>query len=104
MSYQVLRYGRVLNRLLEKEGMSKKMKETEKLESSSTVEVILEEFSRESKVSVLKTVLDITGLGLKEGKDLIEAAPSLIIKVDLKKAEQIKKLLNEAGAKVTLKK
>ena len=65
--------------------MSKKMKETEKLESSSTVEVILEEFSRESKVSVLKTVLDITGLGLKEGKDLIEAAPSLIIKVTLKK-------------------
>ena len=37
-------------------------------------------------------------------KDLIEAAPSLISKVDLKKAEQIKKLLNEAGAKVTLKK
>lgn len=84
--------------------MSKKMKETEKLESSSTVEVILEKFSRESKVLVLKTVLDITGLGLKEGKDLIEAAPSLIIKTDLKKAQEIEKLLTEAGAKVTLKK
>ena len=90
--------------LLVKEVMSKKMKETEKLESSSTVEVILEKFSRESKVSVLKTVLDITGLGLKEGKDLIEAAPSLIIKTDLNKAEQIKKRLNEAGAQVSLKK
>ena len=84
--------------------MSKKMKETEKLERSSTVEVILEKFSRESKVLVLKTVLDITGLGLKEGKDLIEAAPSLIIKTNLKKAQEIEKLLTEAGAKVTLKK
>lgn len=83
---------------------NKQIKETEKLENSSTVDVILEEFSRLNKVSVLKAVLEVTGLGLKEGKELIEAAPSLIIKVDLKKAERIKKLLNEAGAKVSLKK
>ena len=83
---------------------NKQIKETEKLENSSTVDVILEEFSRLNKVSVLKAVLEVTGLGLKEGKQLIEAAPSLIIKVDLKKAERIKKLLNEAGAKVSLKK
>ena len=83
---------------------SKQIKETEKLENSSNVDVILEGFSRLNKVSVLKAVLEVTGLGLKEGKDLIEAAPSLIIKADLKKAERIKKLLNKAGAKVTLKK
>jgi large subunit ribosomal protein L7/L12 len=57
---------------------NKQIKETEKLENSSTVDVILEEFSRLNKVSVLKAVLEVTGLGLKEGKELIEAAPSLI--------------------------
>jgi large subunit ribosomal protein L7/L12 len=57
-----------------------------------------------SKISVIKVVRVVTEMGLKEAKDLVDAAPS-IIKEDLKKdeAEALKKQLEEAGAKVTLK-
>ena len=57
-----------------------------------------------SKISVIKVVKNVTGLGLKEAKDLVDGAPKMI-KEDLKKedAEKLKKELEEAGAKVTLK-
>ncbi|MDQ0017787.1 large subunit ribosomal protein L7/L12 [Variovorax boronicumulans] len=57
-----------------------------------------------NKVSVIKAVREITGLGLKEAKDLVEAAPKAI-KEALSKAdaEAAKKKLEEAGAKVELK-
>lgn len=77
---------------------------TKKVENHSTVEVILKEILITKKISVLKVIREVTGLGLKEAKELIEAAPSSVIKVDLKEAEIIKKRLNEAGAKVSLKK
>ena len=56
------------------------------------------------KISVIKAVREITGLGLKEAKDLVDAAPK-VIKENVKKeeAEQIKKTLEEAGATVELK-
>jgi large subunit ribosomal protein L7/L12 len=56
------------------------------------------------KVSVIKAVREITGLGLKEAKDLVEAAPKAV-KEGLSKAdsEAAKKKLEEAGAKVELK-
>ena len=56
------------------------------------------------KVSVIKAVREITGLGLKEAKDLVEAAPKAV-KEGLPKAdaEAAKKKLEEAGAKVELK-
>ena len=56
------------------------------------------------KINVIKAVREITGLGLKEAKDLVEGAPSAI-KEDVSKeeAEDLKKKLEEAGAKITLK-
>ena len=72
--------------------------------SNSSVQVILEKVPKEKKISIIKIVREVTGLALKETKELVEAIPTLVIKVDLKKAEQIKKNLIEAGATVTLKK
>lgn len=56
------------------------------------------------KVKVIKVVRDATGLGLKEAKDLVEAAPKVIKEAVAKAdAEDIKKKLEEVGAKCTLK-
>jgi large subunit ribosomal protein L7/L12 len=58
----------------------------------------------DKKINVIKEVRAITGLGLKEAKDLVEAAPKEV-KADVSKdeAEKIKKQLEDAGAKVELK-
>lgn len=58
----------------------------------------------EQKVAVIKVVKDALGLGLKEAKDLIDAAPS-VLKEGVKKeqAEEWKKKIEDAGGKVTLK-
>ncbi len=58
----------------------------------------------EQKINVIKTVREITGLGLKEAKDLVDAAPK-VVKEGVKKeeAEEIKKKLEEAGATVEVK-
>jgi large subunit ribosomal protein L7/L12 len=57
-----------------------------------------------NKVSVIKAVRTITGLGLKEAKDTVEGAPSTIKEAVAKdEAEEIKKTLEEAGATVELK-
>ena len=57
-----------------------------------------------NKVKVIKVVREATGLGLKEAKDLVEAAPKVIKEAAAKAdAEALKKSLEEAGAKVTLK-
>jgi large subunit ribosomal protein L7/L12 len=57
-----------------------------------------------NKIAVIKVVRTLTELGLKEAKDLVDAAPK-VVKEGVKKeeAEKIKKELEEAGAKVTLK-
>lgn len=56
------------------------------------------------KIQVIKAVREITGLGLKEAKDLVDAGNSDIKKgVNKEEAEQLKKKLEEAGAKVELK-
>ena len=58
----------------------------------------------DKKINVIKEVRAFTGLGLKEAKDLVEAAPKEIKKgVPKKEAEEIKKKLEAAGAKVELK-
>ncbi len=56
------------------------------------------------KIAVIKAVKEALGLGLKEAKDLVDAAPS-VLKNDMKKeeAEALKKAVEEAGGKVTLK-
>ena len=62
------------------------------------------ELTEGSGVPVIKVVREITGLGLKEAKDLVTAAPKVIKEgVSKDEAENIKKQLEEAGAKVTIK-
>lgn len=58
----------------------------------------------EKKVNVIKVVRELTGLGLKEAKDLVDGAPSTVKEgANKKDAEEMKKKLEEAGAQVTLK-
>ncbi|MDX9789535.1 MAG: 50S ribosomal protein L7/L12 [Candidatus Kapaibacterium sp.] len=57
-----------------------------------------------NKLNVIKVVREITGIGLKEAKDLVEAAPKVVKEaVGKDEAAELKKKLEEAGAKVTLK-
>lgn len=66
-------------------------------------DVVMTSFG-ENKVGVIKTVRAITGLGLKEAKDMVEGVPSTVREAAPKaEAEDIKKQLEEAGAKVELK-
>jgi large subunit ribosomal protein L7/L12 len=57
-----------------------------------------------NKIGVIKVVREITGLGLKEAKDLVDGAPKMVKEGAAKaEAEEMKKKLEEAGGKVTLK-
>ena len=57
-----------------------------------------------SKVKVIKVVREVTGLGLKEAKDVVDGAPKVIKEgASKEEAEDIKKKLEDEGAKVTLK-
>ncbi|MBQ9482986.1 MAG: 50S ribosomal protein L7/L12, partial [Ruminiclostridium sp.] len=72
-------------------------------EEKTEFDVILASFG-ESKMNVIKAVKDICGLGLKEAKELVEAAPKALKEgVAKAEAEEIKAKLEEAGAKVELK-
>lgn len=56
------------------------------------------------KLNVIKVIRELTGVGLKEAKDVVESAPTVVKEAAGKdEAEDIKKKLEEAGAKVTLK-
>ena len=57
-----------------------------------------------TKVAVIKAVREITGLGLKEAKEVVDGAPKVVKEgASKEEAEEIKKKLEEVGAKVTLK-
>ena len=72
-------------------------------EEASTVNVVLASAGA-NKIAVLKEVRAITGLGLKEAKDLVDNAPKAIkAGIEKKEAEEIKKKLEEAGATIELK-
>lgn len=72
-------------------------------EEKTEFDVILAE-AGDKKINVIKEVRAITGLGLKEAKDLVEGAPKPIKEgVGKDEAEELKKKLEEAGAKVELK-
>ena len=76
----------------------------EAAEEKTEFDLILEEVPADKKIAVLKVVRGITGLGLKEAKDLVESAPKSIKEGASKDdAEAAKKQLEEAGAKVSLK-
>ena len=72
-------------------------------EEKTEFDVELTEVGAE-KIKVIKVVREITGLGLKEAKELVESAPKAIKEQASKEeAEDLKKKLEEVGAKVTLK-
>jgi len=76
---------------------------SEVAEEKSSFDIVLAEVGA-SKINVIKEVRAITNLGLKEAKDLVEAAPKVVREgVKKEEAEEIKKKLEEAGAKVELK-
>ena len=72
-------------------------------EEKTEFDVELTEVGAE-KVKVIKVVREVTGLGLKEAKDVVDGAPKVVKEgVSKEEAEEIKKKLEEVGAKVTLK-
>lgn len=76
----------------------------EEVEEKTEFDVILEEVPADKKIAILKQVRELTGLGLKEAKDLVEAAPKPVKEGIAKEAaEEAKKALESAGAKVTVK-
>ena len=73
------------------------------VEEKTEFDVELTEVGSE-KVKVIKVVREVTGLGLKEAKDVVDGAPKIVKEqADKATAEDIKKRLEEVGAKVTLK-
>jgi len=72
-------------------------------EEKSTASVELTDAGA-NKIAIIKVVKEVLALGLKEAKDLVDAAPSML-KADMKKEEaaDLKKKIEEAGGKVTLK-
>lgn len=71
---------------------------------STEFQVILKESPADKKIGVIKVVRELTSLGLKEAKDLVEAAPKVLKESASKaEAEEMKKKLTEAGATVELK-
>ena len=71
---------------------------------STDFQVTLAEAPADKKIGIIKVVREVTGLGLKEAKELVDGAPKVVKETAPKaEAESIKKKLEEAGAKVTLK-
>jgi large subunit ribosomal protein L7/L12 len=76
----------------------------EEVEEKTEFDVILEDVPADKKIAILKEVRTLTGLGLKEAKDLVESAPKAVKEGIAKDAaEEAKKQLEGAGAKVSIK-
>lgn len=76
----------------------------EEVEEKTEFDVVLEEVPADKKIAVLKVVRALTGLGLKEAKEMVESAPKAVKEAVAKDAaEDAKKQLEEAGAKVSVK-
>lgn len=77
---------------------------TEEVEEKTEFDLSLDEVPADKKIAVLKIVRGITGLGLKEAKELVESAPKVIQESVAKDAaEEAKKQIEEAGGKASLK-
>lgn len=77
--------------------------EAEAAEEKTEFDVVMSSFGA-NKVAVIKVVRTVTGLGLKEAKDLVEGAPSTVKEgASKEEAEEVKKQLEEAGASVEIK-
>ena len=78
--------------------------EVEVVEEKTAFDVILTGFDAAKKINVIKVVREITSLGLKEAKDLVESAPKAVKEgVTKDEAEEIKKTLTEGGATIEIK-
>lgn len=76
----------------------------EPVEEQTEFNVMLEEVPADKKIAILKVVRELTGLGLKEAKDLVESAPKAVKEAIAKDAaEAAKKQLEDAGAKASVK-
>src|SRR2546423_14383687 len=74
------------------------------VEEQTEFTVTLKEYPADKKVTVIKVIRELTGLGLKEAKDLVEGAPSTVKEgVSKTDSETMKKKLEDAGAKVEVK-
>jgi large subunit ribosomal protein L7/L12 len=73
-------------------------------EEKTEFDVVLEEVPADKKIAVLKVVRTLTGLGLKEAKEMVESVPKAIKEAVAKEAaEEAKKQLEDAGGKVSVK-
>jgi large subunit ribosomal protein L7/L12 len=73
-------------------------------EEKTEFTVILKEYPADKKVGVIKVIRELTGLGLKEAKDLVEGVPGTVKEgVNKADSDSMKKKLEEAGAKVEIK-
>ena len=78
--------------------------QTETKAEPTEFNVILDGFDAAKKINVIKVVREITGLGLKEAKDLVEGAPKPVKEnVDKATAEKLKKQIDDGGGKATIK-
>jgi large subunit ribosomal protein L7/L12 len=76
----------------------------EEVEEKTEFDLMLDEVPADKKIAVLKIVRGITGLGLKEAKELVESAPKVLQEgVAKDTAEEAKKQIEEAGGKASLK-
>jgi large subunit ribosomal protein L7/L12 len=76
----------------------------EEVEEKTAFDLVLDEVPADKKIAVLKIVREITGLGLKDAKDMVEATPKTIKEgVSKADAEAAKKQIEEAGGKVSIK-
>jgi large subunit ribosomal protein L7/L12 len=76
----------------------------EEVEEKTEFDVILEDVPADKKIAILKVVRTLTGLGLKDAKDVVESTPKPLKEgVTKDDAEDAKKQLEEAGAKVSVK-
>ena len=76
----------------------------EAAEEKTEFDLVLEEVPADKKIAVLKVVRSITGLGLKEAKELVESAPKLVQEgISKDAAEEAQKQISDAGGKASLK-
>nr|YP_010904155.1 ribosomal protein L12 [Caulacanthus ustulatus]WCH57406.1 ribosomal protein L12 [Caulacanthus ustulatus] len=74
------------------------------VEEKTEFDLILEEVPAPKKIAILKVVRSLTSLGLKEAKDLVEAAPKVLKEgISKENAEEMQQKLEEVGAKVSIK-
>ena len=77
--------------------------EAEAAEEKTSFDVVLEGYG-DNKIAVIKVVRELTSLGLKEAKDVVESAPKAVLEgVNKEKADEAKGKLEDAGAAVTIK-